>query len=648
MKKSFSLISIIMPAFNAERYIAKSIESILNQSSQNYELIIVENNSTDQTWEIVSEYALRNKNIKSVQCFKQGVSYARNYGIDVAQGEYICFLDSDDLYDVNVIEERTKFILENDAPVTTCNITFLNCNDDVIGELKAKNLIFEDFHDCLVHTNSVMFRQDIIKKVKFDTEVHNGEDWLTWSRVARMGYQYKAIKTCSVSYVHHHATVYDNFLKHTMGLLNVIDILYSEDKNFLHTIPKYRYGLQNPRKDEIKRNRLVVAYIYYAKSDNTQHCVDIGKLLLNSFKMSMSDEEIHKLMVLSSKKYYLVKDNQEIFDKILESRTKCEKYLHVIFQKSQLDKFYVDLEESMRFENMKNKLNNKVFLNTLVNIFLPLQSKRRRVSKHFINRYLRSKEQRISIVNDALSKITEEDKKGIQRFENKFYGERCFIIGNGPSLNKCDLKLLKNEYTFGVNGIFYKTEDMGFCPTFYMVEDSHVIDDNLSKINDYTPMHKFFPSLYREKIVKTDSTHFFASDLGFYRSGHPFFEKPRFSKDFSKVGYCGQSVTYLNMQLAYYMGFTEVYLIGMDFSYTVRKTDEVQGLTLISNEDDINHFHSNYFGKGKKWHDPKIYNVAKSYEFAKEIFEEAGRNIYNATVGGSLEIFERVDYEKLF
>jgi hypothetical protein len=86
----------------------------------------------------------------------------------------------------------------------------------------------------------------------------------------------------------------------------------------------------------------------------------------------------------------------------------------------------------------------------------------------------------------------------------------------------------------------------------------------------------------------------------------------------------------------------------MDFSYQIRETDEVQGATLISNEDDINHFHPDYFGKGKKWHDPKVHNVAKNYEFAKKVYEDNGRAIYNATIGGKLEIFERKEYHDLF
>jgi hypothetical protein len=104
----------------------------------------------------------------------------------------------------------------------------------------------------------------------------------------------------------------------------------------------------------------------------------------------------------------------------------------------------------------------------------------------------------------------------------------------------------------------------------------------------------------------------------------------------------------MNLQLAFYMGFSEVYLIGMDFSYAVPQSTTIEGANYTSNEDDPNHFHPEYFGKGKKWHDPMLDRVAMNYEKAKEAFGADGRTIYNATVGGKLEIFPRTEYASLF
>jgi hypothetical protein len=233
--------------------------------------------------------------------------------------------------------------------------------------------------------------------------------------------------------------------------------------------------------------------------------------------------------------------------------------------------------------------------------------------------------------------------------KNKHKGERCFILGNGPSLNKCDLTLLKNESSFAVNNIYYKTQETGYRPNYYMVEDNHVIRENFHAINNYRCDFKFFPENYRKKeVIPDQSTFFIPMDCGFYRAGHPYYQIPRFSRDVPREIFSGQSVTIMQLQMAFHLGFSEVYLIGMDFSYDIPKSTVIDGVRFHSQEDDPNHFHPNYFGKGKIWHNPRLDLVLKSYKKCKEEFESDGRKILNATVGGKLELFERVDYQSLF
>jgi hypothetical protein len=239
-------------------------------------------------------------------------------------------------------------------------------------------------------------------------------------------------------------------------------------------------------------------------------------------------------------------------------------------------------------------------------------------------------------------------KSKLLKLRDKFKGERCFIIGNGPSLNQCDLRLLRGEYSFGVNGIFYKTDEMGFKPTFFVVEDAHVMDDNLETIDTFDTEYRFFPTDYKHLIKNKANTYFFNMNTGYYERSSPNFGIPRFSTDCSRIVYCGQSVTMINLQLAFYLGFTKVYLIGMDFEYEIPETASIDGSVITSNEDDTNHFHPEYFGKGKKWHDPELEKVYRSYECMKLCYKSAGREILNATKGGKLEIFPRVSYDSLF
>ncbi len=247
-----------------------------------------------------------------------------------------------------------------------------------------------------------------------------------------------------------------------------------------------------------------------------------------------------------------------------------------------------------------------------------------------------------------LARDSNPDRQRLGRFHNRHRGERCFIVGNGPSLNATDLSLLADDCTIAVNGIFYKYDEVGFESTYYVVEDRHVINDNLDRIHQIDYSIKFFPARYARRIRPSPDTYFLPTDWQFYDPACPNFEKPRFSPDVSEVIYAGQTVTFLNLQLAFYMGFAEVYLIGVDFSYTIPQSALVDGTTITSVDDDINHFHPDYFGKGKKWHDPKLHNCLKGFALAKDIYAAEGRKIYNATIGGKLELFERVDYAALF
>lgn len=240
------------------------------------------------------------------------------------------------------------------------------------------------------------------------------------------------------------------------------------------------------------------------------------------------------------------------------------------------------------------------------------------------------------------------DGKAMSDFRNRHVGERVVIIGNGPSLNQLELTRLRDECTIGVNGIFYAEEQMGFPLTYYVVEDTAVMRDNLPSIISYEAGHKFFPSIYRDLIGDLPNVTYFAMNRGFYDHEGPAYCVPRFSTDATQRVFAGQSVTIMNLQLAYYMGFTEVILIGMDFSYVIPSDAVVNGVLITSQGADPNHFHPDYFGEGKVWKDPKLDRVRVNYELTKRMYEGDGRKILNATPGGNLHVFPRADYNVLF
>ena len=242
--------------------------------------------------------------------------------------------------------------------------------------------------------------------------------------------------------------------------------------------------------------------------------------------------------------------------------------------------------------------------------------------------------------------IDEENTSRMMALHNRHLGQTAVIIGNGPSLNQTDLGLLAGQVTFGVNSIFLADDRLPEPLTYYVVEDQAVFRENTAEIKAYQAGTKIFPSDYRHYFSDdevTANTAFFRMNAGFYGRGTGNYCHPRFSTDVSQRVFCGQSVTIANLQLAFWMGIQRVVLIGMDFSYSIPSDAERRGDVIVSQSDDPNHFDPRYFGAGKTWHDPKLDRVLVNYRLAGEIYRAAGREIVNATVGGRLEVFPRLD-----
>ena len=231
----------------------------------------------------------------------------------------------------------------------------------------------------------------------------------------------------------------------------------------------------------------------------------------------------------------------------------------------------------------------------------------------------------------------------ITQWRNRYKGKRAFLIGNGPSLVQQDLTKLKSEVTFGVNAIYLNQEKMGFLPTHYIVEDTFVAEDRADEIKALTGPTMWIGHYLQYCLGDADAN--WTNTLVDYRN-YPDF--PHFSRDISRAIWVGGTVSYIGMQLAYYMGVDKLYLVGFDHSYTIPKEHDKTGNQIISTTDDPNHFHPNYFGKGYRWHDPRVDRMELAYKKASKEFELDGRAIYNATAGGKLEVFDRVDYDSLF
>jgi hypothetical protein len=235
----------------------------------------------------------------------------------------------------------------------------------------------------------------------------------------------------------------------------------------------------------------------------------------------------------------------------------------------------------------------------------------------------------------SISDMLQRSQEKIRQFHNKHLGQRCVIIGNGPSLNEMDLSFLRHEICFGMNKIYLGFERWNFSPTYYVAVNEFVIEQSVDGIRKMS-CPKFIGNRGISSFNPTDDIIFMKT---FPPPGEAFSKRPDMGLEE------GATVTYVAMQLAYYMGFSEVVLIGVDHHFVTQGTPHK---TVVSDGDDPNHFDSSYFGKGLKWQLPDLEGSEKSYRVAKQVFEESGRRIIDATVNGRCQVFPKENYRLVF
>ena len=217
-------------------------------------------------------------------------------------------------------------------------------------------------------------------------------------------------------------------------------------------------------------------------------------------------------------------------------------------------------------------------------------------------------------------------------------GKRAFVIGNGPSLKQTDVAKLRNEFTFGMNRIYLLFPELGFHTTYFCATNDLVIEQ----------FHDDILALPMPRFLAWRSHRHFSAQLPITQLPTFVFTSytgPRFSSDVRGRVWEGATVTNLALQLAFHMGFERVILIGVDHNFT-SKGDANK--TIVSQGDDPNHFAPNYFGKGYKWQLPDLDTSEIGYAFARDAYQKAGREVLDATVGGKLTVFPKVEYNSLF
>ncbi len=250
----------------------------------------------------------------------------------------------------------------------------------------------------------------------------------------------------------------------------------------------------------------------------------------------------------------------------------------------------------------------------------------------------------------------------LKEYKNKYEGQRCFIIGNGPSLRASDLDKIKGEFSIASHRIFLIFNETEWRPNIYTAMDPAIIKASLPEMSALKAELKLIAVKPEDRMSAIDGV---LPLRLFFNTGYWIHKGtlPPFSNDITRGVENGMFVTYTNLQIAMYLGFKEIVLMGMDHQYKkhwhidsgIRQRPElfdgfkdvpITGRFVNVRDVKQNHFSPDYLGKNYQ----SSYSVDEAtlaYLSARNYAEEHGVKIINATRGGKLDVFERVNFDKL-
>ena len=222
----------------------------------------------------------------------------------------------------------------------------------------------------------------------------------------------------------------------------------------------------------------------------------------------------------------------------------------------------------------------------------------------------------------------------LRDLRGRYAGRRAFIIGNGPSLREMDLTPLRGEITFGLNRAYLMFERIGFPTTFLVSVNRLVIEQWGADIVAAPADEVFLSWSARDEAPSSDRPIYLRS-----------LARPSFSRDAARGVWEGATVTYVAMQLGFHLGIRDIVLVGVDHSFQAQGPPHQ---VVTSTGPDQDHFDPRYFGVGYRWQLPDLDVSEMAYAMARRAFERAGGTIRDATVGGRLTVFPKVEYDRLF
>ena len=191
MEQDNTLVSIITPVYNAQDFIQETVDSVREQMYLNWELLLIEDHSTDQSLEIIRKFEVEDQRIKVIQTPQNsGAAVARNLGLTNAKGRYIAFIDSDDLWEPNKLADQLEFMKQNDYGFTFTAMNLIDEESKLINKFRTvvSKIDYEFLlKNTLIGCSTVIIDKEIIGDFEMPL-MRSRQDTATWLKILKQGH----------------------------------------------------------------------------------------------------------------------------------------------------------------------------------------------------------------------------------------------------------------------------------------------------------------------------------------------------------------------------------------------------------------------------------------------------------------------------
>lgn len=219
------LVSVLIPIYNGERYIHRCLNSILNQTYENIEIIVINDGSTDSTDAVLNDYRHLKKITILNNDVNNGLIYSLNYGIAYCSGEYVARIDIDDYADSSRIESQVLYAIKNNIDVLSTNVIINNKHYYTYPQFHNEIEVAFFFYCPIVHP-SVLIKRSIFKKFNYNKQSHLAEDVFLWLKLIK-DYKFGVLQNYCVSVEKHNNNITNiKYMEHCDAIINVIEKYY--------------------------------------------------------------------------------------------------------------------------------------------------------------------------------------------------------------------------------------------------------------------------------------------------------------------------------------------------------------------------------------------------------------------------------------